>query len=122
MHCQKGDSNGTKIISTHGILNKVRDHINYCNIDGVWKMLNYVELMSRHNHSKHCVDDVYNRRHDPISLEDVWVTNRRTTHQFTFLSSVVEVNAVNYWAQGKKETADPQPKIHFLLQPSNGHA
>jgi hypothetical protein len=31
-------------------------------------------VLSRHNHSKHWVDDVDNRRHDPIGLEQVWHT------------------------------------------------
>ncbi len=95
-------------MSTHGILNQVDDHVTYCNIDGEWKTFNYVELMSLHNCSKHWVDDINNRCHDPISLEDVWTTKWWPTRQFTFICSVTEVNAVNLRDQGKKETADPQ--------------
>ena len=108
MHCQKDDTYVTKIMSTHGILKQVDDHTTYCYIDGEWKTFKYVEPMSRHNRSKHWVDDVNNKRHDPIGLEDVWATKWWPTRQFTFLFSVAEVNAVNLQAQGKKETADPQ--------------
>ncbi|KAL7471152.1 hypothetical protein ACHAXS_011440 [Conticribra weissflogii] len=53
VHCQKDDTYVTKILSTHGILKQVNSHITYCNIDGEWKTFKYVELMSRHNCSKH---------------------------------------------------------------------
>ncbi len=36
-----------------------------------------------------------NSPHDPIGLEDVWVTKWWLTRQFTFICSVAEVNAVN---------------------------
>jgi len=74
VHCQKDDTQVTKIMSTHGILKQVENHVTYRNIDGEWKTFNYVELMLLHNRSKHWVDDVNNRRHDPIGLEDVWPT------------------------------------------------
>jgi len=64
--------------------------------------------MSRHNHSKHWVDDVNNQRHDPIGLEEVWATKWWPTRQFTFLCSVAEVNAVNSRARGRKANTDPQ--------------
>ncbi len=40
----------------------------YRNVDGEQKMSNYVELMNVHNHTKHWVDDVNNRRPDSVSL------------------------------------------------------
>ncbi len=89
-------------MSTHGILKQVDDHVIYRNIDGEWKTFNYVELMSHHNCNKHWVDDVNNRCHDPIGLEDVSATKWWPTRQFTFICSVAEVNAVNSQAQGMK--------------------
>ena len=108
VHSQKDDCYITKIMSTHGLIQPVDDHVTYRNIDGKWKTFKYIEPMSRHNHAKHWVDDVNNRRHDPIALEDVWGTKWWPTRQFTFLLSVAEVNAVNLRACARKETAEPQ--------------
>jgi hypothetical protein len=33
-----------------------------------WGKFNYTEPIAIHNTSKHCVDDVNNKRHDPIGL------------------------------------------------------
>ena len=62
--------------------------------------------MSRHNRSKHWVDDVNNRRHDPIGLEDVWATKWWPHRQFTFVCSVAEVNALNAKARGRNVPAE----------------
>ena len=48
--------------------------------------------------AKQWVDDVNNCWHDPIGLEEVWGTKWWVMHQFTFLCSVAEVNAVQSWA------------------------
>ena len=63
------------MMSTHGLLTSVPDHITYRQKpDGGWESFNYPEVLSNHNHGKHWVDDVNNRRHDPIGLEQVWHT------------------------------------------------
>ena len=85
----------TKMMSTHGLLEPVDDHTTYRQEkDGTWVNFNYTEYLSRHNRSKHWVDDVNNRRHDPIGLEQVWHTKWWPTRQFTFICSVAEANAV----------------------------
>jgi hypothetical protein len=58
------------------------------------------------NRAKHWVDDVNNRRHDPIGLEDLWAMKWWPNRQFTFLLSVAEVNAVQNRARAKKKTGD----------------
>ena len=98
IHCTKDDRYVTKIMSTHGLINKVADHRAYRQINGEWKSFKYAEPMSRHNKAKHWVDDVNNRRHDPIGLEDVWATKWWPNRQFTFLCSIAEVNVIEYWA------------------------
>ena len=108
VHCQKDDCYITKIMSTHGLVMEVEDHLTYRNINGEWTSFKYAEPMSRHNRSKHWVDDVNNRRHDPIGLEDVWATKWWPTRQFTFICSVAEVNAVNSRARARKGKTDPQ--------------
>ena len=78
------------------------------------KSFNYTEPLSRHNRSKHWVDDVNNCRHDPIALEDGWATKWWPNRQFTFILSVAEANAVQARARGKKESA--MPTLEFRRQ------
>ena len=74
IHCTRDDRFVTKLMSTHGLLNEVPDHSTYCQKEGEWEKFKYSEYLSCHNHSKHWVDDVNNRRLDPICLEQVWQT------------------------------------------------
>ncbi len=62
--------------------------------------------MSRHNHTKHWVDDVNNRRHDPIGLEEVRATKWWPHRQFTFICSIAEVNALYARARGRSKPAE----------------
>ena len=71
----------------------------------------YAECISRHNHSKHWVYDVNNRRHDPIGVDQVWHTKWWSTQKFTFICSVAEANAIYSRSQGKK--AIPEPQLGF---------
>ena len=107
IHCTKDADYVTKIMSTHGVLDEIQDHVTYRLIDGQWKSFKYAEPFSRHNRAKHWVDDVNNRRHDPIGLEQVWKTKWWPNRQFTFLCSIAEVNAGQARARAKKETAMP---------------
>jgi hypothetical protein len=108
VHCTRDDRFVTKLMSTHGLLAEVEDHKTYRQKDGEWVTFNYTEYLSRHNRSKHWVDDVNNRRHDPIGLEQVWHTKWWPTRQFTFICSVVEANAVMCRARARKDTPTPQ--------------
>ena len=71
IHCTRDDKFVTKMVSNHGLLNKVPDHSTYRGKNGEWVTFKYAEYLSCHNHGKYWVDDVNNRRHDPISLEHV---------------------------------------------------
>ena len=110
VHCTKDDRFVTKLMSTHGLIGEVADHKTWRQnkASGEWATFNYSEPLSRHNHSKHWVDDVNNRRHDPIGLEQVWHTKWWPTRQFTFICSVAEANAVMCRARATKENATPQ--------------
>jgi hypothetical protein len=107
IHCTRDADYITKIMSTHGILNKIQDHVTWRLVDGVWKSFKYTKLLSRHNRSKHWVHNVNNCHHDPISLEEGWATKWWPNRQFTFILSVAEANAVQAWARAKKEMAMP---------------
>ena len=74
---------------------------------------NYVEYLSRHNRSKHWVDDVNNRRHDPIGLEQVWNTNFWETRQFTFICSMAEANSM--YSRGRASQGKPTPQLAFSM-------
>ena len=66
------------------------------------------EYLYRHNHSKHWVDDMNNRRHDTIGIGQVWDTKWCPTRKFTFILSVAKANAVYSRAHGRKAILDPQ--------------
>lgn len=109
VHCSKDTKFVTKMMSTHGLLTPIPDHKTYRqNESGQWVSFNYPEFLSRHNHSKHWVDDINNRRHDPIGLEQVWHTKWWPTRQFTFICSVAEANAVNCRARASNAHTTPQ--------------
>jgi hypothetical protein len=76
VHCTKDHDYITKIMSTHGVLDEIHDHAMRMAAHGrrVEKTFIYANPFSRHNCAKHWVEDVINRRHDPIRLEDVWAT------------------------------------------------
>ena len=65
-------------------------------------------VLDRHNHSNNWVDDVNNRKHDPIGIEQVCHTKWWPTQQFTFICFVDEANAVYSRARGRKAIPDPQ--------------
>ena len=74
IHCTKEEKYVTKLMTTHSLVNEVSNHRAYWLVNGEWQSFLYTEPISRHNHAKHWVDDINNRRHHPIGLEDVWGT------------------------------------------------
>ncbi|KAL7476744.1 hypothetical protein ACHAW6_010080 [Cyclotella cf. meneghiniana] len=84
-----------QIISVHGLMTPIEDHATYWYVKGEWKSFKYCKPMSHHNHAKHWVDNVDNPRHNPIGLEEVWVTKRWPHWKFTFNFSIAEVNGLN---------------------------
>ena len=86
IHCQKDDGYVTKIMSTHGCISLVEDHeTRRQSNDGSYVHFKYPQPISRHNWSKHWVDDANNCRHDTISLSDTWRTK--------YWPNVAETNA-----------------------------
>ena len=101
-------------MSTHGLMVET-DKVTYRRVGNEWKKFKYTEAITNHNNSKHWVDDVNQRRHAPIGLEDVWATQWWPHRQFTFLLSVAEVNANNSLARAKNESAEHQITFRKLL-------
>ena len=115
VHCTRDDKFVTKLMSTHGLLAEVPDHKTYRQKNGEWVSFNYTEPLSIHNRCKHWVDDVNNRRHDPIGLEQVWHTKWWPTRQFTFFCSLAESNAVHSRARARGELPSPQLEFRRAL-------
>ncbi|KAL3784439.1 hypothetical protein ACHAWO_012771 [Cyclotella atomus] len=116
VHCSRDTRFVTKMMSTHGLLTPNPEHKTWRqNQNNQWVNFLYPEFLSRHNHSKHWVDDVNNRRHDPIGLEQVWHTKWWPTRQFTFICSVAESNAANCRARATKEATTPQLQFRQKL-------
>ncbi len=101
----------TKIMSTHGTLDEVEGHSTWRCVNGEWRSFRYAEPFSRHNKGKHWVDDVNNRRHDPVGLETTWKTKWWPYRQFTFLLSIAEVNAGQ--ARARARDVKPDPTLTF---------
>ncbi len=74
VHCCWDLKHVSKIMSTHGMLETWEDHLTNRKVDRSWKSFKYTEPFSRYSRAKHWVDDVNNRCHDPIGLEEVWGT------------------------------------------------
>ncbi|KAL7474077.1 hypothetical protein ACHAW6_000071 [Cyclotella cf. meneghiniana] len=76
IHCHKEDNYVCKIMSTHDAASKLR-----------WRLGG--------SRATHWVEDVNNRRHAPIDLQDIWTTEWWPHCQFNFVYSIAEVNANN---------------------------
>jgi hypothetical protein len=107
IHCHKEDKYVCKIMSTHGRMEETDRKAWRLGKDG-WSSFKYTEAITNHNIAKHWVDDVNNRRHAPIGLQDIWATRWWPHRQFTFICSVAEVNANNSQARALKEPAQHQ--------------
>ena len=107
IHCHKEDPYVCKVMSTHGLTEHTTKET-WRKVGSEWRSFTYTEAITNHNNSKHWVDDVNNRRHAPIGLEDIWATKWWPHRQFTFVCSVAEVNANNSLARANDTTAEHQ--------------
>jgi hypothetical protein len=99
-------------MSTFGSLHEVDGHQAVRTLtNGSIARWTYTEPVSRHNRSKHWVDDHNQRRHAPIDLSFVWRTKWWPNRQFTFFFGVAEVNAANSRARARDQ--NPEPVLQF---------
>ena len=54
--------------------------------------ISYPEVIGNHFLYRHSVDDHNNKRHSPISIEEIWATKWWPNRVFAFLVAVTEVN------------------------------
>jgi hypothetical protein len=100
-------------MSTHGMIEMVQDHPTYRKVDGHWKSFKYMESFLHYCKVKHGVNDIDSCCHGPIGFEEVWGMKWWAMHQFKFLCSVDEVNAVHSWARATNEYSMPQLEFHW---------
>eukprot|EP00956_Cyclotella_meneghiniana_P024387 scaffold48896_cov69-Cyclotella_meneghiniana.AAC.2 len=115
VHCHKEDGYVQKIMSTHGLMVETSREAWRMDKDRQWGKFQLTEPIANHNQSKHWVDDVNNRRHAPIGLEDIWATKWWPHRQFTFICSVAEVNANNSIARANNAPAMHQVAFRKAL-------
>eukprot|EP01082_Thalassiosira_pseudonana_P012650 g11200.t1 g11200 contig5:354636-355736(+) len=109
IHCHKEDKYVCKVMSMHGRIEETDREAWRIGKDG-WSSFKYTDAITNHCIAKHWVDDVNNRRHAPIGLDDIWATNWWPHRQFTFMCSVAEVNANNSLAR-----AMGAPAVHQIV-------
>ena len=102
-HCTKGRNCVTKVMSMHGVLDKIQDHGPWRLVGGMWKKFKYAEPFSHHNRAKHWVDEVNNCCQDPIGLEEVWAAKwwSNQHNHFSFVGRRGECSAgLGAWEEG----------------------
>jgi hypothetical protein len=97
IHCMKEPDYVMALMASYGtqdLNNEGETERNYKNDAGemVRKRFNYTELFYNHFTYRHAVDDHNNNRHQPISLEVIWATQRWANRVFAFLLAITEVN------------------------------
>ena len=117
--CMKEDKYTIKLMATYGALveidgSKTLRLLTAVHGENFIKAFHYTEPF--HNHFKFChqVDDHNNSRHSPLSLEEGWATKDWKHQVFSFVISLVEVNA--RLSHGNFNDELPLPQVFFWKQ------
>ena len=99
------------IMSTYGTNQRMGKETQRELVGGERKKFFYPEVIGNHFLFRHSVDDHNNKRHSPISIEEIWATKWWPNRVFAFLLAVTEVNA----SLGMVEFCDnaPTSQIEF---------
>lgn len=95
IHCMKEPDYITMLMSNYGTIERLGDFRPREWVeDGTTRhaTFKYPEIVYRHYKNRHQVDNHNNRRHQPISLEEVWGTKHWPHRVFAFLLAVTEGN------------------------------
>ena len=108
-----------KLMATYGALveideSKTLRSLTAVNGEKFIKSFNYTEPFHNLFKFRHQVDDHNNSRHSPLSLEESGATKVRKHHVFSFIISLVEVNA--RLPQGYFNDEFPLPQVIFRKQ------
>ena len=117
--CMKEEIYTMKLMATYGALDEIDGSktlrsLTAVNGEKFIKSFNYTEPF--HNHFKFChqVDDHNNSRHSPLSLEESWAIKDWKHQVFSFIISLVEVNA--RLSHGCFNEDLPLPQVIFWKQ------
>ena len=80
------------IMSTYGTNQRTGKETQRELVGGGRKKFSYPEVIGNHFLYRHSVDDHNNKRHSPISIEEIWATKWWPNRVFAFLVAVTEVN------------------------------
>ena len=80
------------IMSTYGTNQRTGKETQCELVGGGRKNFSYPEVIGNHFLYRHSVDDHNNKRHSPISIEEIWATKWWPNRVFAFLVAVTEVN------------------------------
>ena len=99
------------IMSTYGTNQQMGKETQRELVGGERKKFFYPEVIGNHFLFRHSVDDHNNKRHSPISIEEIWATKWWPNRVFAFLLAVTEVNV----SLGMVEFCDnaPTSQIEF---------
>ena len=97
VYCMKESKYVMSLMSTYGTLEEIADgatirRIENNNAPPTTIRFNYTELFYKHFKYRHAVDDHNNNRHQPVSLEQIWATQRWSNRVFAFFLAITEVN------------------------------
>ena len=87
-----------KLMATYGVFveidgSKTLKLLTAVNGEKFVQLFNYTERFHTHFKFYHQLDDHNNSRHSPLSLEESWATKDWKHQVFSFIISLVEVNA-----------------------------
>jgi hypothetical protein len=108
-----------KLMATYGALDEIDGSktlrsLTAVNGEKFIKSFNYTEPFHNHFKFHHEVDDHNNSRHSPLSLEESWSTKDWKHRVFSFIISLVEVNA--RLSHGYFNDELPLPQVIFQKQ------
>jgi Transposase IS4 len=97
VYCMKESKYVMSLMSTYGTLEEIEDGGTMRKVQNFAGMpttirFKYTELFYNHYKYRHAVDDHNNNRHQPVSFEQIWATQRWSNRVFAFFLSITEVN------------------------------
>lgn len=97
IHCMKEPDYVMSIMTSYGTTEEIAEGTtqrDYKDDNGepVRKKFKYTEIIYNHFKYRHAVDDHNNKRHQPISFEEIWATKWWPNRVFAFFLAITEVN------------------------------
>lgn len=117
--CMKEPDYVMSLMSSYGTCEEIADGATQRDFQvngiAVRKKFYYPEIIYNHFHYRHAVDDHNNKRHQPISIEQVWGTQWWPNRVFAFFIAITEVNCKMCYEHFLKSGALPMLTFRKLL-------